>query len=589
VQELQDKDYASRDALEADVKAYIRELVDHYKSLVTAYIEEVYKSSDQSFENLIVKEAEAIEAYQLTEKSIAKLFKEVISDPAIIEKLRQLQDIEYAGKAQFLRAVSVGMSKENIPISEKNLALIVDKAEQQHVYEDNNYQTIEWHSESCGCVLEDLSGVVYGFYPFWMAGDQQQLDFSVLSRIGYYALSFDENGAITRPWHWNPQKAEFIKKAQKYRTAVDLVIYQNNWKKWSDLSAAKKSYIFEELKTNIVKLAHIKLQDIFSRIKPYLSLGTSPTPTMSNGVTIYFDGYPKDNDFKYLFLKFIKDLRTTLNGLKADYTLNIMLDMKAIGTGVYHSDSLKQIIPKMEKGAKGYEEQNIVDHFLVLIDEPTTKTKKDLRNKIEDLFTGIERRTMLRKTIPVISPARLNKQRFEDDLIYFEDNFGGVGFWTLPISAGGGVDFLTCLMEILPGKNAQADKAPTPLDDVNVNADLFKFYRKEGAQPISGYRKFVTLHRWGGRILFDVLLALIVVYALLAKFFCRFRTLFGRFFWWFMGIILLFIGVFFSLLYCDPAWRDLAQGNLILLLVILVIAAIATFKYLKKSKQGENP
>lgn len=637
VQELKDEEFSSRDALKAAAAAKIRESVDQYKSVVAAYIEDVFKSSEKSYGNLkdkdvpdtildqvqaakdkkdddknipidklkaiinvsedlypplIVKEAEALEAYELTEKSIEKLSAEIISDGTLLEKLSQLQNIEYANETLIENAL------EHIGITDKNQqALIVTQAEQRHAYEDENHRSIEWNSGSCGCVLEDLSGVVYGFYPFWMAGKPQELDFSVLSRIGYYALSFNQDGAITRPINWRPDKAGFIKMAQKYRTDVDLVIYKNwnDWNEWRDITDSRKSYILEELKTNIVKLAHLKLQDIFSRIKPLLSMGTSPIPTMSNGVTIYFDGYPPNSDSdKFLFLKFIKDLRTSLKALRKDYTLNIMLDMNAIGIGVYDSDSLKKIIPHIEKGANGYEEQNIVDHFLVFIEEPTKKTKKDLRNKVEELFTGIHRRTMLRKIIPIITPTENNKQQLGDDLIYFEDNFGGVGFWTLPIKEGSGVAFLTCAKEILSIASAQAEEEPRtdkekpPLADY-VNADLQQLYRKHGARPVSGYRKFVTLHRWGGRILFDIMLAIIAVYALLAKFFCSFRDLFRRFFWWFMAFIFLFVGVFFSLLYFDPAWKNLARGNLILLLFILVITLISVLKYVKRSRRGEAP
>ena len=599
---LKNKDYASRDALKTEAEAKIQKLVDRYKSLITDYIDKVYKSLDQTLGNLVVKEAEKIDAYELTEKSIGQLGGEIISDPTIFKKLIQLQDIEYANKTQFINSV-----EKKVRVTEKDLSSILALAKQEHSFDDDKHKAVLWNSGSCGCVLEELSGVVYGFYPFWLAGPPQELNFSVLSRIGFYALSFNDNGEITIPINWDRERAGFIKKAQKYRTDVDLVIYQNNWKKWPNLAAEKKSYIFKELKTNIVKLAHIKLQDTFSKAKPFLSVGTSPVPTMSNGITIYFDGYPaKEDPDKYLFLNFIKGLSSSLKALNKDYKLNIMLDRRAIGEGVYDLESLKLIIPKKEKGANGYQDHDIVDNFLVFIEEPTKETKKILRNKVEDLFTGIQRRTMLRKIIPIITPTKFNQDQLEDDLIYFEDNFGGIGLWTLPINNGDGVDFLTCVIEIFSVPKAQTEEESTPNGKENshapktedkkdttltgeVNAGIMELYQKEGAKPVSSYRKFVTLHRWGGRVLFDVLLAIIMVYALLAKLFCRFRDLFRRFFWWFMGIILLFVWVFFSLLYFDPAWKNLAQGNLILLLGILVIALISVFKYIKRSRQGEIP
>jgi hypothetical protein len=194
---------------------------------------------------------------------------------------------------------------------------------------------------------------------------------------------------------------------------------------------------------------------------------------------------------------------------------------------------------------------------------------------------------MLQKIIPIIEPTDSNEAQLIEDIIYFKKNFGGIGFWPLPVIEGSGVELMTCLKEILPGEQTQPEEERTLAGVVNSN--LKKFYRMEGAESISGYQNFVTLHRWGGRILFDVLLVIIVVYALLSAYICWFRSIFMRFFWPFIAVVLLFIGVFFSLLYCDPSWRNLAEGNLILFLTILVIAIIAVLMFVKKSRQGELP
>jgi amino acid transporter len=171
------------------------------------------------------------------------------------------------------------------------------------------------------------------------------------------------------------------------------------------------------------------------------------------------------------------------------------------------------------------------------------------------------------KKFPIIEPTDSNEAKLVEDIIYFKKNFGGIGFWPLPVIEGIGVELMTCLMEILPGEQTQPEEERTLAGVVNSN--LKKFYQIEGAEPISGYQNFVTLHRWAGRLLFDVLLVIIAVYAL--------------------AVVLLFIGVFFSLLYCDPSWRNLAEGNLILFLTILVIAIIAILMFVKKSRQGELP
>jgi hypothetical protein len=340
--------------------------------------------------------------------------------------------------------------------------------------------------------------------------------------------------------------------------------------------------------TNIVNLVNIELTDIFSLIKPYISFGGSSVPTIADGVTLYFKGYPEDNDSKYLLVKFIKELRKNLKTANKHFYLNIMLHMDELGKGVYDIEVLKQIIPSIDKREEDYKDKNYVDHYLVFIGEPTTKTKKDLRTKVEKLFDdGQQRSNMLQKIIPIIEPTDSNEAKLVEDIIYFKKNFGGIGFWPLPVIEGIGVELMTCLMEILPGEQTQPEEERTLAGVVNSN--LKKFYQIEGAEPISGYQNFVTLHRWAGRLLFDVLLVIIAVYALLSSFICWFRSLFLRFFWLFMAVVLLFIGVFFSLLYCDPSWRNLAEGNLILFLTILVIAIIAILMFVKKSRQGELP
>jgi hypothetical protein len=317
-----------------------------------------------------------------------------------------------------------------------------------------------------------------------------------------------------------------------------------------------------------------------------MSFGGSPVPTIADGVTLYFTNFPEDEESEYVFIQFIKKLRKHLRDIDNHYHFNLMLHMDAIGRGIYKDKVLKQLVPSNEKGKRTYEQQDFVDNYLVFIGEPSTQTKKHLREKVENIFDGVQRRIMLQKLIPVITPVinsiDHDNRQLKDDIIYMKQNFGGIGFWTIPASEGSGVSLGTCLKEILPGSQRP------PTTNI-VNSKLEKNYRKEGAEPVSGYQNFVTLHRWGGRILFDILLVTIAVYALLSVFLCFLRTIFARFFWWFMVIILFSLWLFFSLLYFDPSWRNLAEGNLILFLTILAIAVFAVIGFVKKSRKGNLP
>ncbi|SDU58441.1 peptidoglycan-binding domain-containing protein [Desulfobacula phenolica] len=524
--------------------------------------------------------------YLLNEQDIKDL-EELEIQNDIIEQLKAIKDVEYANKNLLLNAL-----QEKIDVSCEYRELIAEKTKKKYAFDET--KSIKWNNGTCGCVLDDLSGIIYGFYPFWMAGEEQQLDFGVLSRIGYYALTFNDKGDIKERLHLEPAQAQFVHKAHKHRTKVDVVIQKDDWEKWTELNSQEKSQLFDNLITNIVKLVNTKLTHTFSKIKPYVSFGSSPTPTIVDGVTLYFKGYPgykhDDHDWQ-LFIKFIKKLKAEFKKMRQDYHLNIMLSLYDIkydcNNGFYDFGILDEFVPDQKKEENDYNDQNDVDHFLVFIGANTKNTKKTLRENIESSFTGMKRRNMLRKTIPIIKHTGDNEQQFIDDILYMEDNFGGIGLWTLPVSEGSGVELMTCVKEILPWNKIQ-DENKDILADV-VNADLTKFYRKDGAKPISGYQNFVSLHRWGFRILFNLLLAIFMLYALFRAFSCRLRVLSVNFFWWFMSVCFLFVWVFFSLLYFDPSWKKLAEGNLILFLLIFVIVGIAILGYVKKIKQGEIP
>ena len=207
---------------------------------------------------LIVNYADKFKTYKLTEQ-----FFTLLTDAGIlvdiINELRELQDKEYSNRDTLVTAVETKIKEA----TGEYRALIVEKARKEHEYDTS--KSINWSGGSCGC-SPDTFTVVYGFYPFWMAGTEQILDFSVLSRIGYFALSFNEKGMITDTFHWKKDKphADFINVAHRYRTKVDLVIYNRNWKKWHTMTSHERLNTIDTLTTNIVNLATIKLTNYWS-------------------------------------------------------------------------------------------------------------------------------------------------------------------------------------------------------------------------------------------------------------------------------------------------------------------------------------
>ena len=90
----------------------------------------------------------------------------------------------------------------------------------------------------------------------------------------------------------------------------------------------------------------------------------------------------------------------------------------------------------------------IVNKILLFLERPTSDAKKDLRVRMEEgLFRGPVRADVLRSIIPVVPPGghrfvkrAANKDafdttppkefsQFDDDVVYFKDNFSGIGFW----------------------------------------------------------------------------------------------------------------------------------------------------------------
>ncbi len=432
---------------------------------------------------------------------------------------------------------------------------------------------IQWQGGSCGCVA-DFSGIVYGFYPYWFSSEEQEVDFSLLSRIGYHALSFDQKGKVRPLRHWNPKTASFISEAQKHQTQVDVVIYKNDWKEWLEISVKDRLFIINETTTNIVAVVDQKISEPGALNIKTLVASESSTK-MGDGVTLFFDDYPENPKAVQFFLDFVKTLRKKLKATGEHYYLNLMLPVKAIGQGVYTYQNLEEFMNKEETDA-----DDEIDLYLVILeDEEADRAgiekdkplapKKVLRAQIEKEFSGIKRRNMLRKIVPVIRPVG-NKseqyQQFEDDLIYFEDNFGGVGFWPLPLVGAA--------------------------DTEAVNAKIKTVFKKETglgflakSLPINDtdYCNFVCPNRWIFRLVYDALFGLFLLYALIATRSALFRKLFEKYRIYFMGLGGSALLVFYSALMCDPYLSDKkAWAILALLLGSIFYWVLKTYSKMKQ-------
>ncbi|SEQ95366.1 hypothetical protein SAMN05421690_100455 [Nitrosomonas sp. Nm51] len=452
--------------------------------------------------------------------------------------------------------------------------------------------TPEWDGGNCGCVLDDLSGTVYGFYPYWLASDAPQtVDFSVLSRVAYYGLSFDAGGAIN---HVNDDKnkfnlmqflndnSAFIQTARKHDSRVDWVIHKDRsyWvKEWKSLDSNQKANVFASLADSIYQLLTQPLSDLYAR----LTFGAVQLATQGDGVTLDFRGFPDDTVSIDLFNNFYDALTERLKATGGDYFVNIMVLQSELGKGLYQHFNLLERISGIQAGdaASSYQQMDIRDDFngkiLVLLEEPTTKTKKTLRFDIENNgLYGILRELLLRNIIPVIEFGDRNWEQLEDDIVYFKDNFGGMGFWPLPLNE--------------PPLTAEMSGRCEEIQAVSGCLVRHFQHPDRNSQPDSALDRFVCENRsffWVGLVALT-LLSLVLLTSYLQS--CRFQGKYKNIF-----IISLFativpaLTVALLLLLFDPNLEAIAEGNIPLIAVISIGILVSIIAYRRRQSAAKKP
>jgi hypothetical protein len=561
-----------------------------------------YCHTSESYK-LTEQDLEALKSQSEVPEEIRQLEGKIIPDE-IIEMVKLLQNVEYPNEELLRQAL-----REIAGVTEPYESQIIKQARKVHLFSDYQDKEINWTGGGCGCVLEDLSGVVYGFYPFWLAAPEQEdersevneeeretaikgddhtqiIDFSVLSRIGYYAVSLDLHGHIVDnegkriefpTSDKDDGKADFINVARDHRTKMDLVVYVDKWK-WKVWRLFDWG-TFQGVTDRIVAIITRKLTNrLINRVKPVITFGNKPVPSMWDGITLYFEGQGDGNntDAGYFILTFIRELREKLNAAGEGPGLNILLSMDAIvnGNGLFSFEVLERLIPDKEKGEYGYEDRNYVDYFLVFLGEPTTKSKKELRREIEDHFKGVQRKIMLRKIIPVITPTGHDEQQLKDDLIYFKDNFGGVGIWPLPLITG-----QEC-------EDEEAAEIQTKRTQV-INRNL-----KEGQAPVLDICRFVCPNRWYFRIAWGMSLAVQAVLCLCYFISCKVRHI-SCCYRLYAGLILaalllLTVPLHVVLLDCDPHRSfEITDRVTIIGGVVYVVAVVILVQLFRR--KGEQP
>jgi hypothetical protein len=441
--------------------------------------------------------------------------------------------------------------------------LILAQARKSHPFDPK--RTIEWSGNACGCVHPDLGGEVYGLYPYWLAGQPQALDFSVLTRVGFYGLSFDDQGELAHTERWSQQDPAFIDEARRHGTRVDLVIYRNNWRSWEQQSAQNKGEAFSALAMNIAAQLTQPMNGFVSRLKSHVSLGMSRAPTRGDGVTLYFDNYPTDDASAEAFRVFVQQLADLLHADDRPRAINILLRGPQLGEGIYQ---YPRLLPTL-KVIRG-DQDHWPGGYLVLLREPTTYYKKLLRIKLEANLSGPERMRALRSVTLILTHGEGQSSQVRDDIIYAYDNFGGIGFWPQPLAQG----------ESSASAQVTADTLHT----------YFRWQQETGSEILRNGCRFICPNRWAFHLALDLLLLAIAATVLAYLFHCSWRAWLQDHFIHFIALIVVpFVLTGMSLLFCDPTWDDLSKGNSLLILLVAAVIAYALWNYRRHRQRATLP
>lgn len=437
---------------------------------------------------------------------------------------------------------------------------------------------LAWSGNGCGCVVPMPGDQVYGFFPFWHATkDVQAVDFSLFSRISAMGAVLNDDGAYGLPAHWRESAPGFVQEARRHGTKLDLVIYRRDWGALLALPEARLSAFSRRAAANAVAIADARVDESFLGLKPLLARFWNEPAHAYDGITVFFEDSPADPDgslrFARFFRGFMLDLIAEMQRSGRAYRLNVAVpDHLLADEGPYAFQQLLDYIERAELPgtSKGVESAHklrykgttdIVVEYLVLLGEPTTVRRKQLRAKIDatPALQGHRRIAFLESAVPLLFHARGEKpaplspdeaDRLDQDLAYTKWNFGGVGFWPLPVATIGSGAGVRTLLE----RNYAAPDAS--LDAVCA---------------------LVCPNRGPLHLLLELLLLATLAALAVFAWNCRVRRL-GRVYLLFLwGGALATVLVAFALLSCDPALASWRESNVFLYVLIALLFAAGMF------------
>lgn len=335
--------------------------------------------------------------------------------------------------------------------------------------------------------------IIYGFMPFWRSTpatkDAPQIDFSLYDRIGLLGVQITTNGHWIRPQSadgdWWRDASAFSRAAEAHGTHLDLVLQGADWSMLRGKSQEERRILAETAAAAAVEATNGSLTDNGRFVRWFLwRMWGSPTHVF-DGITVMFTP-PQVAEDKQPFATFYNDfmiaLIADLHATGRPYALNIVMNDQpfcksevggvACDAGAFDLKNLMayrrlaeatlgpakaSLAAKLPTKADPSRRQlKIPMKLLVLVTDLAAENKKHLREKIDFLenvggeqdYEGEARVTLLHSIVPVLImpggeppsavtglPPGFDPLRLPKDLAYFNENFGGAGFW--PVSMAG--------------------------------------------------------------------------------------------------------------------------------------------------------
>ncbi len=513
------------------------------------------------------------------------------------------------------------------------LKLLLNKAGKE--FYESNLESVELASfENCNECSLPMKGVNYGFYPFWQASTAYRelglpvfnpaaVDFSVFSRIAYFALPVSSDGSIDNLLHWKDTSniKSFVRTLNKFDVKRDLVLYSNSWQLWG---AGEGEYDVKQLVQGYAEKHLAQIQKLHESVESEGGI---------SGITLYFDGYKSSSNASNI-VNYITHLKQQIikgqeNSTGAEFDINMVLGIAwnyqseeycRVGSIDNKNDTyfkefefllvsdaetrpissdVGEVISKMEseienklKGALLNARKPALMNLLVFLHEPSSRAKKCLRLQIENEFHGGRRIDILRKVIPVLGRVNIKEsdnvfKQFADDINYLKDNFGGIGMWPLPVSGveDGVTDNKEIKSENALGRSIISEMRKRIEDKYSEPYKNYMDYEKLGVigemlrRPVIADYFSVCSYMCPERSIFRYFLLLLMIGSIVSfvafRVNCKAKRYIIKMKWIDIGLKSTTLIVMLSIFGCDPFWQPVS--NIVLLMGL--VSSIAYFFY----------